>query len=94
MKHKDDIKQETLHLWAEEASKKKQAKYEEKKRKQMLPYRNACKKAARKGHFSKSFKAGYGPLHRVTPYDFNLYFSWDKDFKIEEGKKGWITIRW
>lgn len=93
MTNTKDIKQETLHTWATDVSKKKQEDYETKKRKKMEKYRRACKRAALKGKFSKTFRAGYGILHTVSPLEFQCYFSFDKAFELDI-KKGKVTVKW
>ena len=90
---KYEINRKDLHDTATAVYDKKQKAYEAKKRKKMTKYRKACQKAAKKGKFSQTFRAGYGIFYPVSPIEFQCYFSWDKEFEIKI-KKHKVTISW
>ena len=86
---------ENLNATAHAVCKAKNEKREAKMRAKMAPYRRACEKAARQGKFSMAFRAGYGIFHKVSPVQFQCYFTMNREFVIDtRSKKGHVIVRW
>jgi hypothetical protein len=86
---------ENLNATAHAVCKQKNAQREAKMRAKMEPYRKACEKAARNGKFSMAFRAGYGIFHKVSPVQFQCYFTMNREFVIDtRSKKGYVVVRW
>ena len=86
---------ENLNAAAHAACDAKRQARDAKKRAIMVPYRKACEKAARNGKFSMTFRAGYGIFHKVSPLDFQCYFSMDRAFVIDtRSKRGYVIVKW
>lgn len=86
---------ETLNATAHAVCRTESEKRETKMRAKMEPYRRACEKAARQGKFSMTFRAGYGLFDKVSPLDFQCYFSMGCPFVIDtRSKKGHVIVKW
>lgn len=92
---RNHINQENLNDIARRVNEEKNKKREAKKRNMMARYRRACNRASHQGKFCRKFRAGYGIFNRVSPMDFQCYFSMDKKFVIDtRSKKNCVVIRW
>ena len=92
---KSNFTMENLNATAHAVCKSKSEKRDAKMRAKMEPYRRACEKAARQGKFSMAFRAGYGLFHKVSPTQFQCYFSMGRPFVIDtRSKKGHVVVKW